>query len=151
MWGTVRELVADGITLLLTTQYLEEADALSDRVVLIDHGREIAAGTPAELKAQVGDQRIDVVAADNVAYEALKVELGGRFEVTTLPEQRMISIPAPHEAADLTQVSAAVGESGIAVDEIALRRPTLDDAFIALTGKPAEPQAETYELEEVAA
>ncbi len=151
VWGTVRELVADGITLLLTTQYLEEADALSDRVVLIDHGREIAAGTPAELKAQVGDQRIDVVAADNAAFAALKAELGGRFEVTMLPEQRMISIPAPHEAADLTQVSIAVGESGIAVDEIALRRPTLDDAFIALTGKPAEPQAETYELEEVAA
>ena len=76
VWATVRELVADGITLLLTTQYLDEADALADRVVLIDHGREIAAGTPAQLKAQVGEQRIDVIAADNVAFEALKVELG---------------------------------------------------------------------------
>ncbi len=151
VWATVRELVADGITLLLTTQYLDEADALADRVVLIDHGREIAAGTPAQLKAQVGEQRIDVIAADNVAFEALKSELGARFELTTLPEQRMISIPAPREAADLTEVSAAVGASRIEVDEIALRRPTLDDAFIALTGKPTEPQAETHELEEVAA
>ena len=64
VWSTIRELVADGVTLLLTTQYLEEADALADRVVLIDHGREVRAGTPAELKAQVGQQRVDVIAAD---------------------------------------------------------------------------------------
>ncbi len=152
VWATVRELVAEGITLLLTTQYLEEADALADRVVLIDHGREIAAGAPAQLKAQVGDQRIDVVAADNFAFEALKEALGSRFELTVLPEQRTISIPAPHEVADLTRVSAVVGESRIAVDEVALRRPTLDDAFIALTGKPAETDdQDDYEFEEAAA
>ncbi len=152
VWATIRELVADGITLLLTTQYLGEADALADRVVLIDHGREIAAGTPSQLKAQVGDQRIDVVAADTFALEALKDALGVRFELTVLPEQRTISIPAPHEVADLTRVSAAVGESRIAVDEVALRRPTLDDAFIALTGKPTETdEQDDYELEEAAA
>jgi ABC-2 type transport system ATP-binding protein len=149
VWTTIRELVADGVTLLLTTQYLEEADALADRVVLIDHGREIAAGTPAELKSQVGAQRIDVVAADNAAFAELEWSLSGRFELTTLPEQRTISIPAPNEAADLAEVAQAVSRTGIAVDEVALRRPTLDDAFIALTGHPAEPEAPA--LEEVAA
>jgi daunorubicin resistance ABC transporter ATP-binding subunit len=155
VWTTIRELVADGVTLLLTTQYLEEADALADRVVLIDHGREIAAGTPAELKAQVGQQRIDIIAADGDAFEALYDALRLQFELTRLPEQRTLSIPAPGEAADLGDVSRAVVASGIAVDELALRRPTLDDAFIALTsGLPqaaaGEPETD-YDDEEVAA
>jgi ABC-2 type transport system ATP-binding protein len=157
VWGTIRELVADGVTLLLTTQYLEEADALADRVVLIDHGREIAAGTPAELKAQVGQQRIDVVAADGDAFERLGLALGTQFEVTRLPEQRTLSIAAPDEVADLGRVSQAVVQSGIAVDEIALRRPTLDDAFIALTGGPPQGDQQPagadpgYDEQEVAA
>jgi ABC-2 type transport system ATP-binding protein len=140
VWTTIRELVADGITLLLTTQYLEEADALADRIVLIDHGREIAAGTPAELKAQVGEQRIDVIAADTPAFERLVRELGAQgFELTLMPELRRISVAAPNEVVDLTRVSQSVAATGIAIDEIALRRPTLDDAFIALTGHAAEP------------
>ncbi len=138
VWSTVRELVAEGVTLLLTTQYLEEADALADRVVLIDHGREIAAGTPAQLKSQVGGQRVDVVAADSEAFAALRGELGGRFEITESAESRTISIPAEDEIADLARVAAVLADSGIAVDEVALRRPTLDDAFLALTGHPAE-------------
>ncbi|MBO0768746.1 MAG: ATP-binding cassette domain-containing protein [Solirubrobacterales bacterium] len=149
VWSGVRELVAEGITLLLTTQYLEEADALADRVVLIDHGSEIAAGTPAELKSQVGEQRIDVVAADSLAFEALARGLESHFELTASAEQRTLSIPAPDESADLARVAAAVADTGIAVDEVALRRPTLDDAFLALTGHPAEP--ETFESQEVAA
>jgi daunorubicin resistance ABC transporter ATP-binding subunit len=150
VWGTVRELVADGVTLLLTTQYLDEADALADRVVLIDHGREIAAGTPAELKTTVGAQRIDVVAADNAAFGSLTLILSDRFEVTAVPERRTLSIPAPDEAADLAQVSELLAGCDVPVDEVALRRPTLDDAFLALTGRPAEPEPES-ELEEAAA
>ena len=146
VWTTIRQLVADGVTLLLTTQYLEEADALADRVVLIDHGREIAAGTPAELKTQVGQQRIDIVAADTGTLEELRHKLSPSFEVTVLAEQRMLSIPAPDELGDLTRVSAAVADSGVSVDEVALRRPTLDDAFIALTGAPAESQTEPEEV-----
>lgn len=137
VWSTVRELVAEGVTLLLTTQYLEEADALADRVVLIDHGREIAAGTPAQLKAQVGDQRVDVVAADGAALEQLVEALDSQFTTDVSREQRTISIQAPEEVADLARVAQAVRDSQIAVDEIALRRPTLDDAFLALTGHPA--------------
>jgi ABC-2 type transport system ATP-binding protein len=150
VWGTVRELVADGVTLLLTTQYLDEADALADRVVLIDHGREIAAGTPAELKTTVGAQRIDVVAADNAAFGSLTLILSDRFDVTAVPERRTLSIPAPDEAADLAQVSELLAGCDVPVDEVALRRPTLDDAFLALTGRPAEPEPEP-ELEEAAA
>jgi ABC-2 type transport system ATP-binding protein len=139
IWTTIRELVAEGITLLLTTQYLEEADALADRIVLIDRGREIAAGTPAELKAQVGEQRIDVIAADTTAFEQLSQALHVQgFEPTLVPELRRVSVAAPNEVMDLTRVSEAVAATGIAIDEIALRRPTLDDAFIALTGRTAE-------------
>ncbi len=137
VWATVRELVSEGVTLLLTTQYLDEADALADRVVLIDHGREIAAGTPAQLKAQVGEQRVDVIAADSAALDQLVALLDRDFATTVAREQRMVSVPAPNEAADLARVAGAVRDSRIAVDELALRRPTLDDAFLALTGHPA--------------
>jgi ABC-2 type transport system ATP-binding protein len=139
VWSTIRELVGQGITLLLTTQYLEEADALADRIVLIDHGREIAKGTPSELKALVGDQRVDVVAVDSQGFEQLSNELTWQgLELTLQPEQRRISVAAPDEVVDLTRVAQAVAATRIPVDEIALRRPTLDDAFITLTGHPAE-------------
>jgi daunorubicin resistance ABC transporter ATP-binding subunit len=140
VWSTIRELVSDGVTLLLTTQYLEEADALADRVVLIDRGTEVASGSPAQLKAQVGEQRVDVIAADSAAFTKLSDLLWERFEVQLAPEQRTISIPAPEEVADLARIAAVVEESRIGVDEVALRRPTLDDAFLALTGHAAHEQ-----------
>jgi ABC-2 type transport system ATP-binding protein len=141
VWQTVRELVSEGITLLLTTQYLEEADALADHIVLIDHGHEIAKGTPSQLKSLVGDQRVDVVAEDHPGYELLKSALEPYgFEMTLQPEDRRISIPAPDEIEDLNRVAAAVAAADLPIDEIALRRPTLDDAFIKLTGHAAEEQ-----------
>jgi ABC-2 type transport system ATP-binding protein len=118
----VRALAADGVTLLLTTQYLEEADALADRVVLIDCGREVA--------------------ADASAYTRLSHLLADRFEVTLSSEQRTVSVAAPGEASDLARVAAIVDAAGVAVDEVALRRPTLDDAFLALTGAPADDEPE---------
>ena len=145
VWSTVRELVAEGVTLLLTTQYLEEADALADRVVLLDRGREVAAGTPAELKSRVGDQRVDVVAADGESFIRLVALLVERFEIATIDEQRTVSVSAPHEVADLARVADAVTEAGIPVDEVALRRPTLDDAFLALTGHTATESGQAAE------
>jgi ABC-2 type transport system ATP-binding protein len=136
VWGTVRDLVADGVTLLLTTQYLDEADALADRIVLIDHGRQVAAGTAAELKRTVGAQRIDVIAVDLAGLESLRTRLSERYEVSVSPELRTLSIPAPDEVVDLAGVTAAVKETGVPIDELALRRPSLDDAFLALTGRP---------------
>jgi ABC-type multidrug transport system ATPase subunit len=141
VWSTVRELVADGVTVLLTTQYLEEADELADHVVLIDHGRSVASGTPSQLKAQIGDQRVEVVASDAAGFEALLEALGGRFDVTAVRERRLVSVPAPDETADLAAVAKAVHAAGITVDELALRRPTLDDAFLALTGTAAPEEA----------
>jgi ABC-2 type transport system ATP-binding protein len=145
VWSTIRELVADGVTLLLTTQYLQEADAVSDRVVLIDRGRSVASGTPAQLKAQVGEQRVDVIAADTEAFERLTALLGELFDVNGVRELRTISIPAPGEAADLARVADVLQDSGISVDEIALRRPTLDDAFLALTGHAPRTDEPRYE------
>ena len=134
VWSTVRELVTEGITLLLTTQYLDEADALADQIVLIDHGRATASGTPGELKNQIGGQRVDVTTVDAPGFARLRAALAGQFTLTDTPERRTLSIPAPGAAGDLAAVTAAVLASGVAVDEIALRRPTLDDAFLALTG-----------------
>jgi ABC-2 type transport system ATP-binding protein len=137
VWNTIRELVETGVTLFLTTQYLEEADALADYIVLLDHGRTTAAGTANELKARIGDQRVDVIAADLAGMERLVEILSPRFDVTSSPEQRMISIPAPNEVADLARVSDVLIGVGVEIDEVALRRPTLDDAFLAFTGQPA--------------
>jgi ABC-2 type transport system ATP-binding protein len=137
VWNTIRELVETGVTLFLTTQYLEEADALADYIVLLDHGRATAAGTANELKARIGDQRVDVIAADLAGMERLVAHLSSRFDVAPSPDQRMISIPAPNAVADLARVSEALKDVEVEIDEIALRRPTLDDAFLAFTGQPA--------------
>jgi daunorubicin resistance ABC transporter ATP-binding subunit len=151
VWSTVRELVAEGVTVLLTTQYLEEADALADSIVLIDHGRAVAAGTPSDLKAQIGDYRVDVVATDNAGLERLIGALDGFFAMTVSRDRRLISIPAPREAIDLTAVSTAVGAARVPVTEVALRRPTLDDAFLTLTGRPPSTESELDERVEVPA
>jgi daunorubicin resistance ABC transporter ATP-binding subunit len=150
VWSTVRDLVDDGVTVLLTTQYLEEADALADDIVLIDHGRAVAAGTPADLKARIGDQRVDVIAVDGHGLERLVALLDPRFDLSVSRERRMVSIPAPDEINDLNLVAGLVRSSGVPVDEIALRRPTLDDAFLALTGQPVVAASGSERLAEVA-
>ena len=138
VWSTIRSLVDDGVTLLLTTQYLEEADALADRVVLIDRGREVASGTPAQLKtprsARSGSTSSRPTTPSSSAWVRCSAS-SSRSRPSA--EQRTISIAAPDEADDLARVAAAVAEADVAVDEIALRRPTLDDAFLALTGTGA--------------
>jgi ABC-type multidrug transport system ATPase subunit len=138
VWNTIRELVGSGVTLFLTTQYLEEADALADYIVLLDHGRATARGTANELKSLIGDQRVDVIAADAVAFDQLVAALSPRFDVTSSREQRTVSVPAPNELGDLALVTDALKDLKVEIDEIALRRPTLDDAFLALTGQPRD-------------
>jgi ABC-2 type transport system ATP-binding protein len=150
VWSTVRDLVDEGVTVLLTTQYLEEADALADDIVLIDHGQAVAAGTPSDLKARIGDQRVDVIAADSHGLDGLVDALSGRFDLSISRERRTLSVPAPDEIDDLATVAAAVRSSGIPIDEIALRRPTLDDAFLALTGQPTITDTKTDSLVETA-
>jgi daunorubicin resistance ABC transporter ATP-binding subunit len=143
VWSTIRDLVKEGVTLLLTTQYLDEADALADYIVLIDHGRATANGTPAELKRQIGDQRVDIKVSEAKAHKQLADILKSSFKVTESTDHRTISIPAPNELADLASVTEAVKSSRIEIEEIALRRPTLDDAFLALTGQKSTKQIVT--------
>jgi daunorubicin resistance ABC transporter ATP-binding subunit len=150
VWSTIRELVTSGVTMFLTTQYLEEADALADHIVLMDHGRATAAGTPNELKARIGDQRVDVTAVDGASLDKLVETLSPTFKLTVVRERRMLSIPAPNDLADLSTVTDAVRGAGALVDEIALRRPTLDDAFLALTGTSVNSNSSDSELQEVA-
>jgi daunorubicin resistance ABC transporter ATP-binding subunit len=146
VWSAVRELVGQGVTVLLTTQYLEEADELADQIVFIDHGRGVARGTPAQLRAQIGDHRVDVVATDAAGFESLVRTLGPVFPLTLAPEKRTLSVPAPREVLDLAAVTQAVAASGVPVAEVALRRPTLDDAFLALTGTPTDAQDNQLEV-----
>src|SRR5580693_481144 len=150
VWSTVRDLVDDGVTVLLTTQYLEEADALADDIVLIDHGQAVAAGSPSDLKARIGDQRVDVVAVDHQGLDDLVAALSGAFGISVSRERRTVSVPAPGQIDDLASVAAAVRSSGIPIDEIALRRPTLDDAFLALTGQPPNADTQADSLVEAA-
>jgi ABC-2 type transport system ATP-binding protein len=140
MWDVIRDLVREGTTLLLTTQYLEEADELAHTIAVVDHGRIIARGTSDELKAQVGGERIEVVvhSRDDIArtIEVLKAAADGTH---TIDEHvRKITVPAKGGAGRLVQVVRDLDEAGIAIDDIALRRPTLDDVFLTLTGHAAE-------------
>jgi daunorubicin resistance ABC transporter ATP-binding subunit len=140
IWDITRELVRDGTTVLLTTQYLEEADQLTDRIAVIDHGRVIAEGTGDELKDSVGGQMIFVRLANpwdrERAIEAL-TRLGcGTPEPSEL--EREITLPAPEDGIAMIERSAhALRESTIPVSDLGLRRPTLDDVFLTLTGAPA--------------
>jgi ABC-2 type transport system ATP-binding protein len=144
VWSAIRSLVAGGTTVLLTTQYLDEADQLADRVVVIDTGRVIAEGTPAELKDRAGGDRLDVVVAaghDLTAATAMVATVASaRPEVDT--ETRRISAPVAQRVPALTEVVRALADAGIEAADIGLRRPTLDDVFLRLTGHRAEPAPE---------
>jgi ABC-2 type transport system ATP-binding protein len=140
MWEVIRGLVKEGTTLLLTTQYLEEADELANTIAVVDHGKIIARGTSDELKAKVGAERIEVVvhARDDIP-RAVQVLAGeGDGEHTIDEHVRKITVPARGGARRLVQVVRDLDEAGIGIDDIALRRPTLDDVFLTLTGHAAE-------------
>jgi ABC-2 type transport system ATP-binding protein len=140
VWSAIRSLVAGGTTVLLTTQYLDEADQLCDRIEVIDAGRRIAEGTPEALKAQVGGDRLEVVvgaAAEIPAAMAVMARAGGGEPVLDREAGR-ISVPVSHRVAALTEVVAGLADAGVAAADIGLRRPTLDDVFLSLTGRKAE-------------
>ena len=136
MWDVIRGLVREGVTLLLTTQYLEEADELADTIAVVYRGRIIARGTADELKSQVGGERIEIVVRDRSvierARELLAQDAGG--DVTLDEHTRKLTVPAHGGAQTLVQVVRDFDDAGIHIDDIALRRPTLDDVFLELTG-----------------
>ncbi|WP_170318777.1 ATP-binding cassette domain-containing protein [Allorhizocola rhizosphaerae] len=129
VWQAVRGLVGSGATVLLTTQYLEEADQLADQICIIDHGRVIANGTPDDLK---GIDHLDVVVRSASDLETTRGILGPESEVDV--DNRRVSVPVKDRLATLTQVARALEDAGIAVEDIGLRRPTLDEVFLELTG-----------------
>ncbi len=142
LWALLRELVGEGTTLLLTTQYLEEADRLADRIVLLDHGRAAATGSPSELKARHGGERIAVtVAADGQlehAAGALSRVAAGPAEVDR--EQSLVTAPAS-EATTLIEVVRALDQAGVEATDVHRREATLDDVFLSLTRRDTTEEA----------
>ncbi|MFZ3558334.1 ATP-binding cassette domain-containing protein [Streptomyces sp. BH055] len=135
VWDAVRSLVGGGTTVLLTTQYLEEADQLADRVSVVDRGRVVADGTPDELKAKLGGDRIDVVVRDAAQLPLVAELLPHGATVDT--DRRLVSAPVADRMAALTDVVRALQETGVEAEDVALRRPTLDEVFLHLTEVPA--------------
>ncbi|MBK1785902.1 ATP-binding cassette domain-containing protein [Prauserella cavernicola] len=140
VWAAVRELTAAGTTVVLTTQYLEEADQLAGRISVIDHGRVIAEGAPEELKRRIGADRIDVVLhrdADLPTAAALLADIAGA-QPESDPDRRLVSAPVRDRMAALSRLVPALSSAGITAEDVALRRPTLDEVFLHLTGDQQE-------------
>ncbi|WP_055563209.1 ATP-binding cassette domain-containing protein [Streptomyces atriruber] len=145
LWEVIQELVQGGTTLLLTTQYLEEADHLAHDICVVDHGRVIARGTSDQLKGQTGGERVEVVAheREHIATAAEVLRGFGKGEVAVAEHTRKLTVPVTGGAKLLAEVIRELDARGVEIDDIGLRRPTLDDVFISLTGHVAEVADET--------
>ncbi|HEY5336120.1 MAG TPA: ATP-binding cassette domain-containing protein [Mycobacteriales bacterium] len=144
-WAVIDGLVRGGTTLLLTTQYLEEADQLADQIVVVDHGTVVADGTPAQLKDEVGGRRLEVAVTKPDDLAPVRAVLARHGAVTVDEDAMRLSIDAPEGAKLVSTVAAALEAERIEVDDIGLHRPSLDEVFLRLTGNPPAPATEEQE------
>jgi ABC-2 type transport system ATP-binding protein len=141
LWSLLRELVADGATLVLTTQYLEEADRLADEIVVLDHGRVAAAGSPAQLKAQVGGERFDVTVASAEHLDAAAAALAPFTDGPPASDADALQVTVPVRfGTRLMEVARALDAAHVEVTDVHRREATLDDVFLTLTGADAAPR-----------
>jgi ABC-2 type transport system ATP-binding protein len=134
VWDTIRELADSGTAILLTTQYLDEADQLADDILVMDQGSAVATGSPAQLKTQVGRDVLEIHVDTHAALEAAHAALGPEDDATTVPRTRQIDIPITAGASQSLNLLRRIEDQGVVITDFQLRRPTLDDAFLALTG-----------------
>jgi ABC-2 type transport system ATP-binding protein len=141
MWDVIEKLKKDGATILLTTQYLEEADKLADKIAVIDHGKIIALGTANELKASVGSDQIEIVVDEKSDFEKALKHIDGKV-LHSNKEERLIRVTSDGSVADIKRVLDAMYEAQIGITSFSVHKPTLDDVFLKLTGHSTEVKSE---------
>jgi ABC-2 type transport system ATP-binding protein len=147
LWDAIEALVSEGTTVLLTTQYLDEADRLADRIAVIDQGLVIAEGTSDELKAQVGGERLEIHLCDSERGEEAVVALASIANDQPFLEDGTVRVPVAERRGTIAAAVRRLDEAGIAIDDIAVTTPTLDDVFLTLTGRAVEQESEEVEAQ----